>query len=423
MLMVHTLDDQARQIMRDNDRGGYTIPTASLYPYQWNWDSALAAFGFATFDLDRAWTELDTLFSGQWRNGMVPHIIFHELDERYFPGPDVWGTNAMPPSSGISQPPVAATFARKLYERDAAFGYDRLDALYDKMLAWHRWFRLCRCESGAAAVTHPWEAGRDNAPDWDGAMARIDVSGVEDYVRRDTSHVDADMRPTAYDYDRYIALVQFGRECGWDEARILADSPFRVADPTTTFTLLRANRDLKWLGMTLGRPTAEIDRWIAHLEGGAAALWNPQLGAYDAKDLRTGDFSGSLSNASFLCWFAGIHDERMIAKLDHIFAISKYAVPSYPPDGAAFDGKRYWRGPVWGVMNMLIGMGLEEAGLNARAARVRSDTARLIAENGFAEYFDPRDGAPAGGDTFTWTAAVWLGWASADGRKVSNGRD
>ena len=396
--MILNLDDQARQIMRSNDRGGYTVPTARLYPYQWNWDSALAAYGFATFDLDRAWTELETLFSGQWDNGMVPHIIFHKPDEHYFPGPDVWGTDAVPPSSGISQPPVAATFARKLYERDAVLGRARLGGLYEKMLAWHRWFRLCRCESGAAAVTHPWEAGRDNAPDWDGPLRRIDVSGVKAYVRRDTSHVDADMRPTTYDYDRYIALVQFGRDVGWDETRIRDESPFRVADPTTTFTLLRANHDLKWLGETLGRATAEVDGWIKHLEQGAATLWNPELGAYDARDLRTGEYSGSLSNASFLCWYAGIHDERMVAKLDHIFAISKFAVPSYPPDAAAFDSKRYWRGPVWGVMNMLIGMGLEEAGLASHAERVRRDTARLIADNGFAEYYDPRDGTPAGGE-------------------------
>ena len=35
-----TLDDQARAILKQNDRGGYTIPTNGLYPYQWNWDSA-----------------------------------------------------------------------------------------------------------------------------------------------------------------------------------------------------------------------------------------------------------------------------------------------------------------------------------------------------------------------------------------------
>ena len=48
------MDDQARAILRANDRGGYTVPTAGLYPYQWNWDSAFAAYGFAQFDMTRA---------------------------------------------------------------------------------------------------------------------------------------------------------------------------------------------------------------------------------------------------------------------------------------------------------------------------------------------------------------------------------
>ena len=55
-----SLDAQARDILRRNDRGGYTVPTAGLYPYQWNWDSVFAAWGFATFDLPRAWQEIET---------------------------------------------------------------------------------------------------------------------------------------------------------------------------------------------------------------------------------------------------------------------------------------------------------------------------------------------------------------------------
>ena len=112
------LDDQARMILTRNDRGGYTVPTAGLYPYQWNWDSAFAAWGYSTFDVDRAWLELETLFSGQWDDGMVPHIIFHRRESGYFPGPEVWATGRTPPTSGISQPPVAAILVRRVFEAD-----------------------------------------------------------------------------------------------------------------------------------------------------------------------------------------------------------------------------------------------------------------------------------------------------------------
>ena len=196
------LDGQARAVMRGNDRGLYTVPTKGLYPYQWNWDSAFAALGFAEFDITRAWRELETLFAGQWDDGMVPHIIFHKPDPGYFPGPDVWQGRGPIPSSGVTQPPVAATMARKVYEKDPEFGRAQMRSLFPKMLAWHRWFMAWRLDQGAVCITHPWESGRDNAADWDGAMAALDPAGVADYTRRDLTHVDADMRPTKWDYDR-----------------------------------------------------------------------------------------------------------------------------------------------------------------------------------------------------------------------------
>ena len=50
---------EAERILRDNDRGAYTIPTRGLYPFQWNWDSCLTALGQRHFDEARAWTEIE----------------------------------------------------------------------------------------------------------------------------------------------------------------------------------------------------------------------------------------------------------------------------------------------------------------------------------------------------------------------------
>ena len=418
MISSQTMDTAAREILRNNDKGSYTIPTAGLYPYQWNWDSAFAAFGFAQFDIDRAWTELDTLFSGQWANGMVPHILFHTVDSGYFPGPDVWGCSGPVASSGISQPPVAATMARLIFDKDPEAGKQRIAPLFDKLTAWHRWFMEWRTDQSAVCITHPWEAGRDNAPDWDGAMAGIDPTSVGEYTRRDTSHVDSAMRPTKYDYDRYIWLVQMGKRLKWNEAEIQAQKAFRIADPTMTFTLLRAQRDLVKLGKALGRDVSGIEADIDTLEAGTTTLWNVKLGCYDSRDVISGEWSNSISNASFLCWYAGLKAPEMRNVLNDIMSTVRYGVPSYDPRNAKFDAKRYWRGPVWGVMNMLISLGMEEMGMPEGEA-LRRSTAELIAQHGFAEYFDPLDGTSAGGESFTWTAAIWLGWASPNAAKLA----
>ena len=411
--MMKLLDQTARDILRLNDRGGYTVPTEGLYPYQWNWDSAFAAMGFAQFNVDRAWVEFETLFSGQWDNGMVPHILFHQVDEDYFPGPEIWKSVGPIPSSGITQPPVAATMVRLVFERNPNVGLARLAPLYDKIVAWHDWFMAWRLDQGAVCTTHPWETGRDNAPDWDGAMAAIDPVGVGEYRRRDTSHVDSEMRPTREDYDRYVWLVQRGARLNWDDAAMLQDTPFRVADPSMTFTLMRAQRDLAELGRSLGRDVSTIEGQIAKLESGAQTLWNETLGCYDSRDTRTGEWANSISNASFLCWYGGLPAPQMRAVLTHVLEGVTYGVPSFTPHDPKFEAKRYWRGPVWAVMNMLIGMGLDEMDL-PEGQVLREGTADLITKHGFSEYFDPLDGSPAGGGTFTWTAAVWLGWASPD---------
>ncbi len=416
-----TLDDRARAILRDNDRGGYTVPTAGLYPYQWNWDSVFVAMGFATFDRDRAWQEIETLFEAQWPDGMVPHIVFRVDEPTYFPGPSVWQANKGPlPSSGISQPPVAATVIRMLAEQDSA----RAEALFEPLDRWHRWWHAARDPDGLGvmAITHPWESGRDNLPDWDKPGQAIDTSKVGDYTRRDTSLVDNDQRPKKADYDRYLALVQFGVDRDWDHARIAAETPFFVADPGITAILLRAERDLRAMAETFGRDTNAIDARIARLEAGHEQLWNPEAKAYCSRNLRTGAFAPDGTSASFLPLFAGVTDRKdeLLETLDAFTNAVTYPVPSYDPQSALFDPLRYWRGPSWAMVNWMIADGLRQIGEDQKADRIRIDTAKLIRKSGFAEYFGPLQGEPCGGQNFSWTAAIWLAWGL---NEISEGTD
>lgn len=407
--MLDDIDRSARQVLTGNDRGGYTVPTAGLYPYQWNWDSAFAALGFSTFDANRAWQEIETLFSGQWADGMVPHILFHKQDSSYFPGPEVWGGNGPVPSSGISQPPVATSFARLIYTGDPALSRPRLTALYPSMLAWHRWFMRWRLDNGAVCATHPWEAGRDNSPDWDQAMARIEPLEVGKYERRDTDHVSAKMRPGKEDYDRYIWLVRLGQRLNWNQAELLEANPFRVADPTMTFICLRAARDLLETGQEFGLDVEGLETDIAILEDGAETLWNDTLGCYDSRTV-PGTHNNVQSSASFLSWYAGLNDEKQLPRLRRALSSVRYPMASVDSESSEFEELRYWRGPTWAFMNYLIGLGLSEFGL-AEADALKESTRSLISKSGFFEYYSPVDGEAAGGGSFAWTAAVWLAWA------------
>ncbi|KJZ17990.1 MGH1-like glycoside hydrolase domain-containing protein [Loktanella sp. S4079] len=406
------LDKRARKILQTNDRGLYTVPTKGLYPYQWNWDSAFCAWGIATYDVRRAWAELETLFTGQWDNGMVPHIVFHKQAIGYFPGPDVWDVPRVPHTSGITQPPIAATMARSVYEADKHYGRVHMELLYGRLVSWHRWFVKYRLHEGMVVITHPWESGRDNAVDWDGAMANVDGSNVGEYTRRDTSHVDPEMRPKKEDYDRYLAMLYFSRDCGWDEVEIAKNGPLRVADVGMTFLFLRACRDLLHLALELDHKTEEIQGWISTLKQGVSRHWNAERGHYDSVDVRTGKFANSLSSGSFLCWYAGVDHPEMVAHYERIMTEVPFGVPSNDPAAENFNPKRYWRGPTWSNVNALIAIGLAEMHHITKAEELRKATQKLIAEHGFFEYFDPYLGTPEGGDNFSWTASIWLTWAS-----------
>ncbi len=413
------LDRQAREILVRNDRGGYTVPTHGLYPFQWNWDSAFVALGFATLDRERAWQEIETLVSAQWEDGMIPHIIFHQHDEGYFPGPEVWGTGRIPATSGITQPPVLATVVRQIWESEGADpACVRMQRLYRACLASHRWFHTYRdpLGNGLVMVTHNWETGRDNSSEWDDALGRVDTSEVVPYQRRDTGHVDAAMRPKQEEYDRYVAILQFGKASGWNHRTIADEGPFRMVDVGMSMELLRANRDLLVLAEALGDADAatELRGRIALSEEGIDWLWNEEAGAYCSRDATTHESSGLVTNASFLAFYAGVGNAhqraRLIEALQRLTGSARYLLPSLEAGSRAYDHRRYWRGPVWLVVSYMAAIGLAEQGYTEWANRIREDSARLIERSGFYESFSPETGEGSGGPAFSWTAAMWLAW-------------
>jgi glycogen debranching enzyme len=408
--------DRAVEVLKENDQGGYTIPTSGLYPFQWNWDSCLTALGQAWYDEARAWTEIETLFAHQWPDGMVPHIVFHVRNDGYFPGPDVWRTGRPVATSGITQPAVAGLAVKRLFDRakDRKAAARRARALLPKIDAWHRWFYENRDPKGEGlvAIIHPWESGRDNSIDWDEAFERVPTHGVEPYIRRDTEHADPTHRPTKEQYDRYLWLLQHFRGLGWDNTKLHDASPFQMVDPGFNAILIRSCRDLADLALDLGEPAlAAVSR--ARAEKGITAmerLWSEPDQQYLCFDRVIGRLVQSHSIGGLLPVFAVIPRARAHAiahAIEKLAGKVSFLVPSHDPDDPRFDSKRYWRGPVWLVVNYMIADGLAAADRTAVADKIREASLKLIA-SGFAEYYDPLTGEPLGGGRFTWTAAMVL---------------
>lgn len=415
------LKKSAFEILKQNDRGEYSVPTRGLYPVQFNWDSAFAALGYLWSNQNRAWRELELLTEAQWPDGMIPHIIFRGEHEGYFPGPAVWRIPSTPPTSGITQPPFLATALRHLVENCDTLETPRVVAVLKRIHRWHCWFMENRLDdnSGAIRVVHPWESGRDNLVDWNQGMLRIPLTDLEEYQRRDLEHVKAAQRPGKMEYDRYLSIIKFCADLQWDQKALGKVSPFLMVDPGITAILLRANRDLKYLLEIhqLIKESEQISGFIGTLEKGWRNLWNPKIKAITAYDPIEQKWVDGISSASFLGPYAGVHDAFMTtATLEHFDRIRnqvKYLMPSYDPEHPSFEADRYWRGPVWLMINRLIGKGFAEIGETERAEIMRQDSLALVQQSGFCEYYNPLNGVGLGGKSFTWTAAVFLDWVLA----------
>ena len=304
-------------------------------------------------------------------------------------------------------------------DRDAADA--RARALLPKVAARHEWFFRCHDPEGTGlvAIIHPWESGRDNSMDWDAALARVPTEDVEPFIRRDTQLANPAHRPTQGDCERYIALVQTFRDLGWDNAKLHDASPFRVVDPGLNTILIRSCSDLAVVADALGETAiARLSRDLA--ERDLVALdtpWNDAHGQYLSFDRVADTPVESPSVGGLLLVFAAVPKARVASIAHRIETLADWArhmVPSHDPAEPGFDGKRYWRGPLWLIVNYLIADGLNTGGEIRIAERIVRDSLALIDRSGFAEYYDPITGEPFGGGRFTWTAAMVIEFLTRD---------
>ena len=424
MIKFEHLRETAIETLRLNESGGFTKPSLHLYPYQWNWDSAVIALGLSNFDIAAAQTEIRSLLKGQWQDGMVPHIIFHKVDPNYFPGPEFWQTSEAPNASkiltsGITQPPLLASMVQKIHLRYPMLDFVR--EVYPKLLGWHRWMHIDRDADGSGLVTlvHPWESGTDDAPRWLSVMEGITPVDLPSYKRIDNIRVDPSQRPSQEDYDRFVYLVDIFRKRKYDSKAILRDSPFLVQDVLFNSILYRADLDLRTLAENLGEPTGEIDAWMNKMKQSfQERFWNEERGLYFDYDLRNQHRIEMNSVFTFAPMYAGLCSEQQAQRMitEHWQNPQEYGTgrklvyqaTTLSMSEPTWEPRRYWRGPVWIIMNWLLLQGFNQYGYSNIAEDLRQSSLKLMTKSGFREYYDPLDGTGCGTTSFSWPAAITL---------------
>lgn len=364
----------------------YTMPSREKYPFQWLWDSCFHVFMYLRCSqAENAKKELLSLVSHQFKNGMIPHMIYwNRAKKDDFPVIH-WGK---PDTSTITQPPMLAHAAWAIYEAvgDRAF----LQEIYPKLTAFFRFLLTDRDPRNVhlLGIIDPDESGEDNSPRFDAPL---------NLPPRQTQKEN---------FAKRLKLVEDNRKCHF-EGRCMRNF-FWVRDVPFNVITIRNLRCLADIANVLDK---KQDR----------EYFDHQATAITAA-MRQYMFEDGLF---WPTW--GIRPKRIKLKTWHIFAPlyahlytrdeaeaivqkylfkdgfdTSYGLPTVASDEASYDPSGFWRGPVWMASNWFIYKGLRLYGMDDMAAKIRQLSLDLIEQSGFREQFNPKNGDGEGARDFTW---------------------
>jgi len=314
--------------------GGYVL---------FDWDTFFAATMAGIGDKDLAYANALEILREETPQGFVPN----------FARAGNWK------SFDRSEPPVGAITVLGLYRKFHERWF--LQEAFDPLLQWNRWWDQHRSLQGFIVLgsdpSNPpgtlddasvgtgqgavYESGLDNSPMYDGTFFNAQTHLLE----------YADVGMTSL----YIA------DC---------DALAEIAD-------------------TLGRSGAgkELRDRAARYRTQLATLWDDKTGIFLNKDLHTGRFNTRLSPTNFYPMLAKAvtpgQAKTMIEKhlLNPDEFWGEWVIPSIARNDPAFRDQNYWRGRIWGPMNYLVYLGLQNyAGGDARASFAKKSYQLFLSE-------------------------------------------
>ncbi len=406
----------AKEVLKNNRRSGYTLPTNNeLYPAQWNWDSAFIALGYSYFNLEYAIVELEKLISGQWDDGMIPHILFHDNDESYFPNHKTWDCGNKIPSSGITQPPIIATIIKKIVDQNKLnqSQLKRVETIIKKLKKYLDWFFNYRDTNkiGLVSIIHPWESGLDNSPIWDSSLDKVKIEKNLKYERRDLNVSRSSNRPLKKDYDGYITLLNQFKKDKYNPSKIVNDSMFNVIDIGFNSILIRATKDLVEVAKKFNLDFADLKNKISKSEESLIKFYKDEEHSFFSYDFKNHNLIKVDAISNYFVLFANLRNEdinnKIINKLKEYNSQNEYFFTTVNPKDKTFEETRYWRGPVWINSNWIVYQGLLDKDKNF-SNLIKNKTLELLENKKFHEYYNYKTGECLGANNFSWSAALYL---------------
>ncbi|HUX28352.1 MAG TPA: trehalase family glycosidase, partial [Terracidiphilus sp.] len=292
--------------------GGYVI---------FDWDTFFAATMAGVGDRDLAYADTLETLREETAEGFVPN----------YARAGGWK------SFDRSEPPVGAITVLGLYNKF----HDRwfIEDAFAPLLRWNRWWDEHRNVQGYLA----WGSDGENKPGnpddhWSGTReGAILESGLDNSPMYDASTYNPQTH--VLEYADVGLMSMYIADC---------DALAKIAD-------------------ALNKPAEakELKERSARYRAKLATLWDEKTGIFLNKDLHTGQFNLRLSPTNFYPMLAHAatpeQARTMVAKhlLNPKEFWGEWIIPSIARDDPAFHDQNYWRGRIWGPMNYLVYLGLQ----------------------------------------------------------------
>lgn len=302
----------------NNDR--LITPVSRVWNEAWggyilfDWDTYFTALMLSLDQKEMAYSNAIAITNAISDSGFVPNVETYYLK-----------------SEDRSQPPVGAMVCKLIYDRYQEEWF--LEAVYDKLLGWNRWWDKHRNNQGFlswGSDPQPrgldghskqgakWESGLDNSPLFDEAEFNEETHMLE--------------LASAGLMGLYVADCQY-----------LSEMASILGKETEAEELLERK-----------------ERYAEKLQ----ELWDEESGIYRDKYVNTGEFSAHLAPTNFYPLIGKVptqvQAERMIAEhfMNPKEFYGEWMLPSIARNDPGYLDNSYWRGRVWAPMNFLVYMGL-----------------------------------------------------------------
>lgn len=386
-----------KQNRRQTGGHTYTVPSPDNYPYQWLWDSCFHAIVLSYFDLSAAKEELLSLVSKQFKNGLLPHMIYWEKAKpfgRLLTDID-WGKIG---TSTITQPPIIADAVLKIFEQDQDLEF--LKVIFPKLKTFYNYLLSQRDSRGnhLIGIINPDESGEDNSP-------RFDIPLKLPVIQTEKQNLN-----------QRLKLVEENKLCQFDAPKCMKnffwvkDLPFNcfmvknLLSLSQLANLLGSKQDVVFFRNQAGLIKQAMKKYMFE-DGLYWSVYQPEnLGEYKKIKILTWAIFVPLyakmltqEEANFLV------DEHLLNKKEFW---TKFPVPTVSLDEPSFDPNGYWRGPTWISINWFIFQGLLNYGFLDIAKEIYKTSKYLVDQAGFREQFNPQTGQGLGAKNFTWGTLV-----------------